>query len=104
MKKALIICSAGITSMIISKRINKTYKNKDIDITILFALGEVFLKKASDDYDLYILSPQVKHLWNDIEKKIPKKDILYLESGEYSIDEDKLKKLAEKIQERIGGR
>lgn len=104
MKKVLIICSAGITSMLISKRINKIYNNKDIDITTHFTLGEIFLKKANLDYDLFIISPQVNYLREAIEDKLAVKDILYLEASEYSIEENRLFKLAEKIEKRLGGR
>ncbi|MDD7044701.1 MAG: hypothetical protein SOU08_05285 [Anaerococcus sp.] len=104
MKKVLIICSAGITSMLISKRINQIYNKKDIDITTHFTLGEIFLKKADLAYDLFILSPQVEHLRDPIGEMLAGKDVLYLEASEYSIGEDKLARLAKKIEERIGGR
>lgn len=105
MKKALIICSSGITSMIISKRINQYYKNKNINIVTHFTLGEIFLKKSYQDYDLYILSPQVKHLYEQILEKIKEnKNVLQISGKEYSLEDDKLEELAKKILLNLGGR
>ncbi|GMA69014.1 PTS cellbiose transporter subunit IIC [Leuconostoc litchii] len=59
MKKALIICAAGMSSSMMAKKTTDYFKNKDIDIevdAITATEGEEAIR--SRNFDLYLISPQ----------------------------------------------
>lgn len=61
MKKALIICAAGMSSSMIAQKTTDALKNKGEDILVEargVQEGEQLLKNG--DYDLYLVSPQTK--------------------------------------------
>lgn len=69
MKKALIICAAGMSSSMIAKKVTEFFENKNLPIeldatTISTAPGII----EKDKYDLYLVSPQAKMAFNNLEK------------------------------------
>lgn len=69
MKKALIICAAGMSSSIMAQKTTEYLQNKgeDIQIDAITATeGETKIRNA--EYDLYLISPQTKMYLERFEK------------------------------------
>ncbi|MBP3038503.1 PTS cellobiose transporter subunit IIB [Bacillaceae bacterium Marseille-Q3522] len=61
MKKALIICAAGMSSSMMAKRTTELFKQKgqDIEVDAVPATeGEKMIRNS--DFDLFLISPQTK--------------------------------------------
>ena len=73
MKKALIICNAGMSSSVMAKKTTAWLKENghdiEIDATTSAAGDKVF---QSDEYDLILISPQIRMKYNEFEAKAKK--------------------------------
>lgn len=73
MKKALIICNAGMSSSVMAKKTTTWLKEKghdiEIDATTVATGDKVF---QSDEYDLILISPQIRMRYNEFEAKAKK--------------------------------
>lgn len=69
MKKVLLICMGGMSSSIMANKINERIKREDKNIEAKFC-GVTQGKKEIEEknYDLYLLSPQVKMHLNSLLK------------------------------------
>lgn len=67
MKKILIICAAGISSSLIAKKATEHFKSRNID-TIIKASSVMAGAKsiASNEYDLYLVSPQTRQYLKEL--------------------------------------
>lgn len=69
MKKALIICAAGMSSSLMAKKTTEFFKSKDRDI-VLDAIsaneGGKMIEKG--EFDLYLVSPQTKMYFNKLKE------------------------------------
>lgn len=69
MKKALIICAAGMSSSLMAKKTTEFFKSKDQDI-VLDAIsaneGGKMIEKG--EFDLYLVSPQTKMYFNKLKE------------------------------------
>ncbi|MCI5839843.1 MAG: hypothetical protein SOZ89_03790 [Peptoniphilaceae bacterium] len=103
MKKILVICSAGISGMILAKKLNTFFKNLNKEVKVDFTVGEIFINSNGNDfYDMYILSPQIKYLYGSIEKLINCKDkIIKISSDDYSIDDLKITKITNLVMNKF---
>lgn len=73
MKKALIICAAGMSSSMIAKKVTDFFADKDLPIeldstTVSNAPGII----AKDKFDLYLVSPQAKMSYDNLKKEVEK--------------------------------
>ncbi|SPE11664.1 PTS cellobiose transporter subunit IIB [Leuconostoc mesenteroides] len=69
MKKALIICAAGMSSSMMAKKTTDYFKNKNIDIevdAITATEGEDAIRNS--DFDLFLVSPQTTMYLEGFEK------------------------------------
>lgn len=67
MKKILIICAAGISSSLIAKKATEHFNKRHID-TIIKASSVMAGAKAiaSNEYDLYLVSPQTRQYFEEL--------------------------------------
>lgn len=69
MKKALIICAAGMSSSLMAKKTTEFFKSKGQDI-VLDAIsaneGGKLIEKG--EFDLYLVSPQTKMYFNKLKE------------------------------------
>ena len=68
MKKILLLCSAGMSTSMIVKKMQDKAKADNIDAEIEAASVSRF-DELIDNYDIFLLGPQVKYLKNDLVKK-----------------------------------
>lgn len=71
MKKILLVCAAGMSTSMIVKRMQQAAKEQGIEVAIE-ALNnfEAMAKIEKAGIDVVLLSPQVRHLKADYEKKL----------------------------------
>jgi phosphotransferase system lactose/cellobiose-specific IIB subunit len=73
MKKALIICNAGMSSSVMAKKTTTWLKENghdiDIEATTVAAGDKPF---QSDEYDLILISPQIRMRYKEFEAKANK--------------------------------
>ncbi len=65
--KILLVCSAGMSTSLLVKKMEKAAKEKGIDVEI-FALSAGEGKKILKDVDLVLLGPQVRFMKNEFVK------------------------------------
>lgn len=100
MKKGLIICNAGMSSSMIAQKVTKFFEGRDLPILIeatTVTKGKEIIEK--DQYDLYLLSPQVKMASESLTKsaKAKNKPLLNIEPDAYLPTEESTVKLAKQI-------
>lgn len=69
MKKVLIICAAGISSSLIAKKATEHFQNHTNETLVKASSVMAGIKSiASDEYDLYLVSPQTRQYLEDLSK------------------------------------
>lgn len=100
MKKAIIICNAGMSSSMIAQKVSKFFAGRDlpiqVDATTLSSANEII---EQDKYDLYLLSPQVKMADENIRKGVSvyNKPLINIEPDAYLPTDNSTVLLAKKI-------
>lgn len=73
MKNILLICSAGMSTSIIVKKMLEAAKEKEIEVHIeAVGLGKV--EERADEFDLFLLGPQIKYRKDEIDKVAEQKN------------------------------
>lgn len=104
MKKVLIICAGGMSSSVIDKKSTEFFKQKgqsiELDATFASQGASVI---AKDDYDLYLVSPQTKMYFANLEKAAIKqnKPIVNIPPQAYVPIPMGIEKLAKVIEENL---
>ncbi|WP_197017759.1 PTS cellobiose transporter subunit IIB [Alkalibacterium sp. AK22] len=104
MKKALIICAGGMSSSLIAKKTTDHFKaqGKDIELDATSqSQGAKMIEK--DEFDLYMVSPQTKMYFNNLEKLTKKKNkpIVNIPPQAYVPIPMGIEKMAKLIEENI---
>ncbi|WP_300367097.1 PTS sugar transporter subunit IIB [Brachyspira sp.] len=68
MKKILLLCSAGMSTSIIVKKMQDKAKADNIEAEIEAASVSKF-NELIDNYDIFLLGPQVKYMKDELSKK-----------------------------------
>ncbi|RYL92727.1 PTS cellobiose transporter subunit IIB [Sporolactobacillus sp. THM7-4] len=69
MKKALIICAAGMSSSLMAKKATDFLKNKGNDIVVdAVSANEGSKMIESSDFDLFLVSPQTKMYYQKLKE------------------------------------
>lgn len=77
-KKILFICTAGITSALIVRSLNKRIENENIDITIESSSILDFKNRVEEEsFSGVLISPQLKYALPSIVELLLEKDISY---------------------------
>ena len=81
--KLLLVCNAGMsTSMLVSK-IESAAKDQGIDIEVA-AYPLTQAEKVIDEWDVVMLGPQVRYLFNSLRKKVNSNiPITFINSSDY---------------------
>lgn len=75
MKKALIICAAGMSSSMIAKKTTDFLQSKGKDIEIEATSADRGANAiAKDDFDLYLVSPQTKMYFENLAQAAEKQN------------------------------
>jgi len=67
MKKILLLCSAGMSTSMMVKKMKESAAEKNIEAEIL-ALGLDAFEENLEKYDVFLLGPQVRFKKNDFQK------------------------------------
>lgn len=67
MKNILLVCSAGMSTSIIVKKMLEAAKEKGIDVHIE-AVGLNKVEERADEFELFLLGPQIKYRKDEIDK------------------------------------
>lgn len=73
MKKILLLCSAGMSTSIIVKKMQEAAKNKNIEVEIESVSSASFYDYI-DTYDIFLLGPQIKYQKEEFQKKAKEKN------------------------------
>lgn len=74
MKKVLIICAAGISSSLIAKKATEYFHENSKETLVKASSVMAGIKSiASDEYDLYLVSPQTRQYYDDLTKAAVKR-------------------------------
>lgn len=68
MKKILLVCSAGMSTSLLVSKMKVSAKEKGIDCTIN-AVAESELNDYDRDFDVLLLGPQVRFLFNKFKER-----------------------------------
>ncbi|MEG0293786.1 PTS cellobiose transporter subunit IIB [Enterococcus sp.] len=104
MKKALIICAGGMSSSVIAKKTTEYFEKKGIEITLeATSAAQGSNEIAKDKYDLYLVSPQTKMYFGNLEKAAIKqnKPIVNIPPQAYVPIPMGIEKLAKVVKENI---
>lgn len=104
MKKALIICAGGMSSSLIAKKTTDYFKElgKDIELDATSqSQGAKIIEK--DEFDLYMVSPQTKMYFKNLEKLAAKKNkpIIIIPSQAYVPIPMGIEKMVNLVEENI---
>ena len=104
MKKALIICAAGMSSSLMAKKTTEFLKSKGLEIEV-DAISATEGSKAIADgaFDLYLVSPQTKMFYKQFEEAAAKvgKAIAQIPPQAYIPIPMGIEKMAALIEENI---
>ena len=104
MKKIILICSAGMSSSIIARKLNNKFKNYGDDIIVSSAyLGKGINSLKENCYDLYLLSPQIMNYKDVIisDYQLNENQLLSIPEHLYIPIENSINRLGELIKNKI---
>lgn len=74
MKKILLICSAGMSTSLLVSKMKAAAKVKKVDCSIN-AVAETEIDDYEEDFDVLLLGPQVRFLFNKFKERYEDKNI-----------------------------
>ncbi|HRL51813.1 MAG TPA: PTS cellobiose transporter subunit IIB [Enterococcus aquimarinus] len=104
MKKALIICAGGMSSSVIAKKTTEYFQKKGVEIELdATSASQGATVIAKDQYDLYLVSPQTKMYFANLEKAAVKqnKPIVNIPPQAYVPIPMGIEKMAKVVEENI---
>lgn len=104
MKKALIICAAGMSSSMIAQRATDYFAEEGKEIEMEATTASQGAKViGADQYDLYLVSPQTKMYFDNLKKSADKvgKPIINIPPQAYIPIPMSTEKLAQLVEENI---
>lgn len=106
MKKVMIICAAGMSSSMIAKKSTDYFENIGIDIKVN-ARGQMSVDQLvlQDEYDLYLISPQLRMFFEDLKQKINKinKNVVQIPPTLYVSTDKSVRLLSQFIENNLQG-
>lgn len=104
MKRVLIICAGGMSSSVIAKKATEFFAAKKVEIELdATSASQGATTIAKDQYDLYLVSPQTKMYFKNLEKAAmkQKKPIVNIPPQAYVPIPMGIEKLAKVIEDTI---
>ncbi|MFR5267046.1 PTS sugar transporter subunit IIB [Clostridium sp.] len=74
MKKILLVCSAGMSTSLLVSKMKAAAKAKAIECSIN-TVAEAEMEEYEEDFDVLLLGPQVRFLFNKFKEKYEDKNI-----------------------------
>ena len=97
----LLICSAGMSTSMMMKRMKEAAASKHINATI-WAVGEGLAKDHIPKADIILLGPQVPYLFQQIDGMAERKPVMVIDLNSYGNLEGK--KVLENVLIRMRGK
>lgn len=104
MKRALIICAGGMSSSLIAKKTTEKIKEQGHEIEVDSTSASQGAKIIEEDkFDLYLVSPQTKMYFDNLEKSAKKKNkpIVNIPPQAYVPIDMGIEKMANLVQENL---
>ncbi|CAK21155.1 PTS sugar transporter subunit IIB [Listeria welshimeri] len=67
MKNIMLVCSAGMSTSLLVKKMTEAIENKQIEATVI-AVAEADFDKHKDNVDVVLLAPQVRFLEKNLKR------------------------------------
>lgn len=83
-KKILLVCSAGMSTSIVVKKMEEAAKKKGIDVKI-WAVGDALAKDNIPEADIVLLGPQVKFLLSKMKGLAGEKPVEVMNMQHYGV-------------------
>lgn len=84
MKNILLICTAGMSTSIIVKKMEEVAKERNIEANI-WAVGDALAKENIEKADVIMLGPQVKFLLEKTQAMAQDKPVVVIEMKDYGM-------------------
>ncbi|EAC8476368.1 PTS sugar transporter subunit IIB [Listeria welshimeri] len=67
MKNIMLVCSAGMSTSLLVKKMTEAIENKQVEATVI-AVAEADFDKHKDNVDVVLLAPQVRFLEKNLKR------------------------------------
>ncbi|MBF2352968.1 PTS sugar transporter subunit IIB [Listeria welshimeri] len=67
MKNIMLVCSAGMSTSLLVKKMTQAIENKQVEATVI-AVAEADFDKHKDNVDVVLLAPQVRFLEKNLKR------------------------------------
>lgn len=67
MKNIMLVCSAGMSTSLLVKKMTEAIENKQVEATVI-AVAEADFDKHKDNFDVVLLAPQVRFLEKNLKR------------------------------------
>lgn len=67
MKNIMLVCSAGMSTSLLVKKMTEAIENKQVEATVI-AVAEADFDKYKDNVDVVLLAPQVRFLEKNLKR------------------------------------
>lgn len=78
----LLICSAGMSTSMMVRKMNDTAKAKGMEVNI-WAVGESEAESNMQKADVILLGPQIRFMKKKIQEQAPDKPVAIIDMGDY---------------------
>ncbi|MDQ0360348.1 PTS sugar transporter subunit IIB [Breznakia pachnodae] len=82
MKKILLVCSAGMSTSMLVKKIQEAADKKNIEAKV-WAVGDAAAEENIKDADIILLGPQVRFLLEKIKGYAKEKPVMVIDMAAY---------------------
>ncbi|MBF2473894.1 PTS sugar transporter subunit IIB [Listeria welshimeri] len=69
MKNIMLVCSAGMSTSLLVKKMTEAIENKQVEATVI-AVAEADFDKHKDNVDVVLLAPQVRFLEKNLKRML----------------------------------
>lgn len=84
MRKILLVCSAGMSTSIIAKKMQAVAEKQNVSVDIWF-VAEAMAMENIEKADVVMLGPQVSHLYDKIKKFAGEKPVEIIHRKDYGM-------------------
>jgi PTS system cellobiose-specific IIB component len=81
-KNILLVCSGGMSSSVLVKRMQKAADDQGID-THIWAVADVRSTEAAKEADVILIGPQIRFLLNKMKERVDGKPVAVIDMMQY---------------------
>lgn len=82
--KVLMLCNAGMSTGIMKVKIEEAAQKEGADLEITAKSYQV-LEDYKDEYDMFLLGPQIRFMKNDIQASVGDKPVIIMSVSDYGM-------------------